>query len=147
LHSQHFGDLSIMPVFRRCAVLLSLIFTTAAVAQNPPKPPDPHQQIADQLSAIGQFTSAWRFHEADVPHGEVVNLDDSSWKSIDPTPQWEGHKWNGGSAWFRTLIEVPKTNKGYDLTGANIWVNQETDDDIIVYVNGLRIAMGESLEP
>src|SRR4029077_18832522 len=47
----------------------------------------------------------------------------------------------------RITIIVPKTNKGYDTTGANIWVDQETDDDIIVYVNGLRIAMGESLEP
>lgn len=127
--------------------LCLLFLLTAAFAQDKPKPPDPHKQLADRLSAIGDLTSAWKFHEADVTHGEAVSLDDSSWQAVDPTPQWEGHKWTGGSAWFRTTIIVPQNNKGYDLTGADIWVNQETDDDIIVYVNGLRIAMGESLEP
>ena len=132
---------------RSLRLCLLFLFAISAFAQNKANAPDPHQQIADRLSAIGDITSAWKYHEANLEHGEAVWLDDSSWRSVDPTPQWEGYKWTGGSAWFRTTIIVPQNNKGYDLNGTDIWVNQETDDDIIVYVNGLRIAMGESLEP
>src|SRR3954464_15661938 len=127
--------------------LTALLLAVTCFAQENTKPPDPHQQLADKLSAIGDMTATWKFHDGNIAHGEAVSLDVTSWTPVDPTPRWEGHKWNGGSAWFRTTITVPATNKGYDLSGANIWVNQETDDDIIVYVNGLRIAMGESLEP
>ena len=135
-----------MPLSRASHLCL-LFLAVTAFAQDNQKPPDPHKQLADRLSAIGDFTSSWKFHQADVEHGEAAALDDSGWQSVDPTPQWEGYKWTGGSAWFRTTITVPQNNKGYDLSGADLWVNQETDDDIIVYVNGLRIAMGESLEP
>src|SRR4051812_21562010 len=132
----------------RFNLLTALLLVTTCFAQdNNTKLPDPHQQLADKLSAIGDMTATWKFHDGNIAHGEAVSLDDTSWTPVDPTPRWEGHKWNGGSAWFRTTITVSATNKGYDLSGANIWVNQETDDDIIVYVNGLRIAMGESLEP
>jgi alpha-mannosidase len=127
-----------------CHLFLLVIPT---VAQDKAKASNPHEQLADRLSAIGDLTSAWKYHEANLEHGEAVSVDDSAWQTVDPTPQWEGYKWTGGSAWFRTTIVVPPNNKGYDLNGADIWVNQETDDDIIVYVNGLRIAMGESLEP
>lgn len=132
----------------RYSLAFVLLCALSSFAQDQPKtPPNPHDALADKLSAIGDLPGVWKFHEADVAHGEAVGLDESGWQTVDPTPLWEGHKWTGGSAWFRTTIEVPKTNKGYDVTGADIWVDQETDDDIIVYVNGLRIAMGESLEP
>jgi alpha-mannosidase len=131
----------------RLCLLLFFVLAVSALAQDKATQPDPHKDLADRLTAVGDLTSQWKYHEADLEHGEAISLDDSSWQQVDPTPQWEGHKWTGGSAWFRTTIVVPQNNKGYDLNGADIWVNQETDDDIIVYVNGLRIAMGESLEP
>src|SRR5437588_3694739 len=118
---------------RSVRYLLALVFFSLfAFAQEKPKPPDPHQQLTDRLAGIGDLAGTWKFHIDDVAHGEALSLDDSAWQGVDPTPRWEGHKWTGGSAWFRTTIEVPKLNKGYDLTDADIWVDQETDDDIIV---------------
>src|SRR5438309_1289962 len=102
------------------SLLIVLLLAASCFSQQNPKPPDPHQQLADKLSALGDLAGSWKFHADDVAHGEAVGLDDSSWTTVDPTPRYEGHKWNGGSAWFRTTVEVPKTNKGYDLANADI---------------------------
>jgi len=88
----------------------------------------------------------WRFHAGDIPHGESVALDDSSWTLVEPKSK-APHE----AAWYRRTIEVPKTLNGYDITGARIWFQFRSDANgavpEIIYFNGKRVALGEDLEP
>jgi alpha-mannosidase len=88
----------------------------------------------------------WRFHAGDIPHGESVSLDDSSWTLVEPKSK-APHE----AVWYRRVIEVPKTLNGYDITGARIWFQFRSDANgavpEIIYFNGRRVALGEDLEP
>jgi alpha-mannosidase len=88
----------------------------------------------------------WRIHSGDIPDGESVDLDDSSWKLVGPNSTGP-HE----ALWYRRWIEIPKTLNGYDLTGAKVWFDFQDDANgpatQIVYFNGRRVAMGDDLEP
>ena len=105
------------------------------------------QTTLNRLSDLDHLPSGtWRYHAADMPHGEDPNLDDSSWSVA------ESNRDLGTEAiWFRSWIEIPKSLVGYDLTGAAIWFHASIDSHLpltqIIYVNGRRIAMGDNIEP
>jgi alpha-mannosidase len=88
----------------------------------------------------------WRFHAGDIPHGESIALDDSSWSLVEPKSK-APHE----AVWYRRVIEVPRTLNGYDITGARIWFQFRSDANgavpEIIYFNGRRVALGEDLEP
>jgi alpha-mannosidase len=88
----------------------------------------------------------WRFHAGDVPHGEVVGLDDSSWPVVRANTQAPND-----AVWYRRVVEVPKNLHGYDLAGAKIWFQFQAYANgpmpQIIYFNGRRVAMGDDLEP
>ncbi len=88
----------------------------------------------------------WEFHVGDVPHGESVALDDSSWQVVRPPSQAPTE-----AVWYRRSVEVPQNLNGYDLTGTRIWFQFEANANgpmpEIVYFNGRRVAMGNDLEP
>ena len=88
----------------------------------------------------------WRFHAGDVPHGETVGLDDSSWMLVRPNSTAPND-----AVWYRRVIEVPRNLNGYDLAGARIWFQFHADANgpmpQIIYFNGRRVAMGDDLEP
>jgi alpha-mannosidase len=88
----------------------------------------------------------WKTHSGDVPHGEAIDLDDSSWKTVGPNSKGPYE-----TEWYRRWIEIPKGLHGYDLTGARIWFNFRDDANgpatQIIYFNGRRVAMGDALEP
>jgi len=99
------------------------------------------------LETLNSLPAAdWRFHAGDIPHGESVSLDDSSWTVVEPKSK-APHE----AVWYRRVIEVPKTLNGYDITGARIWFQFRTDANgavpEIIYFNGRRVALGEDLEP
>src|SRR5437879_2543522 len=128
-----------MRFLRRTALLCALSLAAgSSFAQTPVAPVDPHKLIIDHLNALGDFPGTWRFHNADIAHGEAVALDDSAWEVAKPN-----HKWTGGAAWFRSTIEIPATLHRYDLTDSTLMLDFNTDDDAIVYVNGSRVSMGE----
>lgn len=100
--------------------------------------------MLQQLEELGKLNiSTWRFHAADLAHGEAPELDDSSWQQVTKSP----YRWKGGPGWLRTRLVVPVKYDGYDLTGAGLRLDVDSDNDVIVYVNGSRLAMGEDLEP
>ncbi len=88
----------------------------------------------------------WRFHTGDVPHGESVSLDDSSWPLVSA-----GSKAAHEAAWYRRVIEVPRTLNGYDITGSRVWFQFRSTANgpmpEIIYFNGRRVALGDDLEP
>jgi alpha-mannosidase len=87
----------------------------------------------------------WKYHLADVEHGESTTLDDSGWQTIHT--QYSATK---DALWLRRWIEVPKNINGYDITGAQIWFQMRARANgpvpTILYFNGRRVAMGADLE-
>src|SRR6185437_8519991 len=109
--------------------------------------PAAEQATLNRLSDLDHLPSGtWRYHAADMPHGEDPNLDDAAWPVAE-----SGRDLGEEGLWFRRWIEIPKSLEGYDLTGAAIWFHASIDSHLpmtqIVYVNGRRIAMGDNLEP
>ncbi|QMV19947.1 alpha-mannosidase [Granulicella sp. 5B5] len=94
---------------------------------------------------------AWRFHAGDIPHGESISLDDSSWPLVQTPEPRHSVKAPKDAVWYRRTIEVPKTLNGYDLTGSTIWFQFRADANgpmpQIIYFNGRRVALGDDLEP
>ena len=129
------------------SVLLMLPFALVCQADTQTELTPKSQQAITRLSALGNLPIAgWRYHTGDVPHGEEVGLDDSSWTAANGKVDT-----STDAVWFRTTVEVPKTLSGYDLTGARIWFkfNAGANGPVpqIIYFNGRRVAMGEDLEP
>lgn len=102
------------------------------------------QQTIDRLGQMDQLPDGdWRVHAGDIMHGESIDLDDSSWEIAKPKTEY-----SKDALWFRRWIEVPKSLHGYDLTGTRIWFQFQAGgvSSEIVYFNGRRVALGESLE-
>jgi alpha-mannosidase len=105
------------------------------------------QNVIKSLSQLDRLPGPqWRTHVADMPHGEALELDDSSWQTA--TLPTRGQQ---DAVWYRAWVEVPKDVHGYDVTGSRIWFrfNVWSDGDWtkIIYFNGRRVALGEELEP
>jgi alpha-mannosidase len=108
----------------------------------------PHtREVVEQLGKLRALdANGWKYHAGDLPHGEDVNLDDSSWTSVDRRDTMPA-----GAVWYRRWFEMPKTLNGYDLPEARIWFQFRVDAHgpltEIIYFNGRRVALGEGLEP
>ena len=139
---------------RAALVAVVLSFTSPARAQSDKevarisaKLSKPSQDVIQRLSALDVLSvKGWKTHAGDLAHGEAVDLDDSSWPTVDA-----GAAAGTDAVWYRRSITVPPTLNGYDLTGARIWFSfrAESHGPIpeIIYLNGRRVAMGEDLEP
>jgi alpha-mannosidase len=110
--------------------------------------PQPAQEVIERLGQLNRLPAGeWRVHPGDLPHGESPDLDDSSWPVASVSSEY-----SSGAVWFRQRLQIPKTLNGYDLTGAKIWFSfqsRTTGRDAvteIVYLDGRRVALGESLE-
>ncbi len=104
--------------------------------------------VLDRLGSLASFPAVdWRYHAADIAHGEDPKLDDSSW-AIAKTPR---NTTDHEAVWYRARLTVPKTLNGYDLTGARIWLRFDVGANgpmpEILYFDGRRVALGEDLEP
>jgi alpha-mannosidase len=136
---------------RRFVLLLAATFlalrATTAQSQQTAQADPAVDAVTSQLRALTHLTTdEWRFHAGDLPHGEDVGLDDSTWivvKNKSQAPK--------DAVWYRRWIVVPPTLRGYDLTGTKVWFrfSAYANGSIpeIVYFNGRRVAMGEDLEP
>ncbi len=105
------------------------------------------EAVAQTLRSLMRLPAdEWKTHTGDIAHGETVDLEDSSWKSIGPNSKGPNE-----AVWYRRWIEIPKTLHGYDLTGSRIWFVFQDDANgpatQLIYFNGRRVAMGDELEP
>ncbi len=110
--------------------------------------PDSARQTIERLGQMNRLMDGkWRVHPGNLAHGESVDLDDSTWDVAK-----SGTEYGKDAVWFRQWIEVPKNLRGYDLTGARIWFNFQArivgtgSLNEIIYFDGRRVALGESLE-
>ena len=131
-----------------------LLFPAAANAQSPQQvaqitrtlSPD-SQKVIERMGSFDQLPAAqWKYHAGDLTHGEAVDLDDTSWPVVTARSQGSTE-----AAWFRRMVEVPKSLNGYDLTGSRIWFQFRATANgpmpQIIYFNGRRVALGDDLEP
>ena len=125
--------------------------SSAQFGQQPPAQAatlDPASQATlDRLGSLNVFPAiGWRFHSADLAHGEDPALDDSSWQLAKTPRNVTDHE----AVWYRARVTVPKTLNGYDLTGARIWLRFDVGANgpmpEILYFDGRRVALGEDLE-
>jgi alpha-mannosidase len=105
------------------------------------------QASIQRLSTLDALPAdGWKMHEGDLPHGESVDLNDSSWPIVHAKSAA-----GTNAVWYRRSIAVPPTLNGYNLTGARIWFSFHADANgpmpEIIYLNGRRVAMGDDLEP
>ena len=135
-----------------CATALSLTLSAGAqsrqeISEITKSLPANAQTTIERLSGLNELPAGeWRFHAGDIPHGESVDLDTSSWPVVKPHSHAPKE-----AAWYRQWIEVPKSIHGYDLTGTRIWFSFRADSrgtiPQIIYFNGRRVALGDDLEP
>ncbi len=131
-----------------------LLFPPATNAQSPQQvtqitrtlSPD-SQKVIERLGSFDQLPAAqWKYHAGDLPHGEAVDFDDANWPVVTARSQGSTE-----AAWYRCMVEVPKSLNGYDLTGSRIWFQFRATANgpmpQIIYFNGRRVALGDDLEP
>ena len=108
----------------------------------------PHtRDVIEQLGKLRALdTGSWKVHAGDLPHGEDVNLDDTSWQTVDRRAIAPA-----SPVWYRHWFEMPKALNGYDLADTRVWFQVHVDANgpltQIIYFNGRRVALGEGLEP
>jgi alpha-mannosidase len=101
------------------------------------------QAVMARLSRLGELPlTDVRYYAGNVPNGNAVNTDDSSWRIIQMP-----FTASSDPIWLRKWVEVPKIFDGYDPTGAKIWLEEPTRGSLTVYCNGQRAARGEDMEP
>jgi alpha-mannosidase len=131
------------------ALLFTALVSTFSFAQsaaqpgftpNPSaKPADAYKDTLDKLQSITDVPlNDWRSHEADLPHGEDVAIDDAQWKTAKLNDEWKS-----GGQWLRRTIEVPAEINGYDVRGARIDLDVAVTSDqaiqISTFANGSLI--------
>ena len=129
-----------MPAHSLHAVLLFASFFAAAQDKPVAAPPDPHKPLLDRLQAISEVPlPEWRYHAADLAHGEDALLDFASWPTVK-----QREDWTNGSRWVRLNYTVPDKLQGYDLTGSTIELDLHVASDetinVSVFSNGSLIS-------
>jgi alpha-mannosidase len=127
-----------------CAQQIGVTYSAAAQTESTLKSlSSASQAVMERLSKLNTLpVGDLRYFAGDVPNGASVDLDDSSWQTIQiPFTA------SNGEVWLRKWVVVPKTFNGYDPTGAKIWLEEPTRGDVAVYCNGQRLARGEDMEP
>jgi alpha-mannosidase len=127
-----------------CAQQIGVTYSAAAQTESTLKSlSSASQAVMERLSKLNTLpVGDLRYFVGDVPNGASVDLDDSSWQTIQiPFTA------SNGEVWLRKWVVVPKTFNGYDSTGAKIWLEEPTRGDVAVYCNGQRLARGEDMEP
>jgi alpha-mannosidase len=141
--------------FKLIALVCFVLFALSARAQTASQLEEVTKGLTpasqEVIKRLGELSSlpppAWKFHNGDLAHGEDVALDDNSWETVRTDQPTQ----TADASWYRAWIEVPKDLNGYDLSGARVWFQFRFRGDgtltAMIYFNGRRVAMGESLEP
>jgi len=136
---------------RLVGFLLAASLSAGGEVDRFPMPPNPLSPdsltLLTRLNELKTLSDVrWEWHPGDLAHGEDPAQTDGRWK-----PVHEDDKVGTSGVWMRTKFQVPRTWKGYDLTGASLVVSfqmlQAGTTPAILYLNGRRIAMGSDLEP
>jgi alpha-mannosidase len=114
-----------------------------------------HEKYESQMARLQAMTilpvNDWRFHDADLPHGEDLSLDDSSWNTTTLVYSERRGGPSGGPqrGWYRATVEVPATIGGKDVRGARLRLVVRFSRDGRVFLDGNLVAQGDgrTLDP
>ncbi len=132
------------------------IFSAQAIAQHRDPPINWHERYPSQMARLASMTSlplpTWRFHPADIPHGEDPALGDTSWQTVSVNySSRSGSASDSGASqgWYRVTFEVPPAAAGQDISGARLQLAVRFSTDGRVFVNGGLVAQGDgsTLDP
>jgi alpha-mannosidase len=142
----------------RKAVLLSILCSLFRGAIPLPAQQSPAGEISGSwtpaerqvLERLGSFSrlpdGQWLMHAGDVPHGEDPSLDTHDWVNTPLPVDTED-----GAVWFRQWVTIPENVSGYSLRGVRVdfqfRASAHGGVQEIIYFDGRRVALGESLEP
>jgi alpha-mannosidase len=141
----------------KAAAILSALACTSLLAQHRG---DIRQQWTEKygptVARLDAMTilpiTNWRFHDADIPHGEDPALNQSDWQE-QTVPYTTGRAVSLSTgperSWYRTAVTVPATLGGKDLSGARLRLAVRFSKDGRVFVNGGLVAQGDgrTLDP
>lgn len=134
---------------RRTLLLLSLLCCSAGLimAQAAPDAPAPAPSAEPLTVHLGdsaaELSGLWKFHTGDDPSWREPGFDDSSWHTLDLTPDatggvpgWTstGYPRYSGFAWYRLHLNVSGASHGLALK-----MPAAADDAYEVFVNGQLI--------
>lgn len=93
-----------------------------------------------QVAPIG---TAWHFHPGDNPQWAQPGFDDSSWKLIKPSDDWDpqGYAEQNSLAWFRFRLKVPVSASSVVLSMPGV------DKSYQVFANGVLVGQSGRLPP
>jgi len=102
---------------------------------------NPFRSALQRLEAmITMPLTDWRAHADNLPHPEDPSLSDSGWKSV--TVDGPGYE---RPAWFRRVVEIPKTMGGYNIEGKRVFLSLRLgfggDSRVRVFFNGSMVEM------
>jgi alpha-mannosidase len=133
------------------AVLSSVFLCTSLLAQHHGEPRQQwEEKYPSEVSRLEAMTvlpiSTWRYHDADLPHGEDPALDDSGWATT--TLAYSERRVSAPGAgpdksWYRTTLEVPSTVGGKDIRGARLKLAVRFSRDGRVFLDGGLAAQGD----
>ncbi len=115
-----------------------------------------HERYPAQMDRLEAMTflavDQWRFHDADIPHGEDPELDDSNWQHV--TVDYVSHPGTAPSAgptqgWYRAAFRLPENAGGKTVAGARLRLAVHFSSDGRVFLNGGLVEQGDgrTLDP
>ena len=132
--------LLLLPLLLTLSVHASPVVKTPQNDQVAPADPVVHVKLGE--SAI-ELAGPWKFHVGDDAAWARPDFDDSSWESVDLTPDgstglspgWtaRGHAGYSGYAWYRLKVDITGANRTLALK-----MPDSFDDAYQVFVNGQR---------
>lgn len=133
------------------AAFSSVFFCTSLLAQHHGGPGQQWQEkYPSEIARLEAMTvlpiSAWRYHDANIAHGEDPSLDDSAWQTTTLTYTERRVSDSGAGpdkAWYRTTVEVPSNLGGKDISGARLKLAVRFSRDGRVFLNGGLVAQGD----
>ena len=106
--------------------------------------------LFSHLSAQNLLKSSWKFQTGDDAGWADLEVDDTSWASIQGNQLWERQGFNGydGYAWYRQKVTIPSELKeDARLNGGLILDLGPIDDTDATYWNGQSIGQTGQFPP
>ena len=116
-------------VLSMLAVVLCVVLHPGSSAWGQSDPPHPGVIDLDrEREPVTRVSTLWKFHPGHDPRWAEPDIDDSTWKTLNPQKNWDtqGYTTTDDQAWFRfklhvapgspdLLLQIPRMMKNYQL--------------------------------
>ena len=127
-----------------CLTFLIALLSTAASAQGSHSTTAPISiDVDEERLLVAPVSKNWRFHAGDDPNWANPGFDDSSWRILQPTENWDSQGFSAinNMAWFRFRIGVPDKTQSLLLLMPSMGMSYQ------VFSNGVLAGQAGHLPP